>query len=1558
LATQVVSRIREALGVEIGLRVMFERPTVEGIGEEVERERRKKRDRGVELEEGAGRIERAGRVEVGDGVREAPLSYAQQRLWFIQQLEPESVAYNIPRAIRLRGELDVESLRQSLREIARRHEVLRTRFEGRGGIPVQVIEEGMEVELREWDISGEEESKREVLGRRIVREEAGRAFDLERGPVWRGAVIRLGEEDHVLVLNIHHIVSDAWSTGVMVKEFGTLYEWNREGRGSGLGELEIQYADYAKWQRGWLRGEVLEEEMEYWRRELRGVGALEIPTDRMRPAVASHRGAKVAFRLTEELTEELRGVSRREGVTLFMTLLAAYQAVLSRYAGQDDFAVGTPIANRGRLETEGLIGFFINQLVLRTDLGGNPSVGELLVRVRERTLGAYAHQEVPFEKLVEELSPERELSRPPLSQVELVLHNTPLANRSVAGIEFTPYTEDYGFAKFELMLLLGEGRGISGTAEYATDLFERTTIERFVDHVYLVLSLFAKDTRSRIRDIDLLTAGERQRLLFDWNDTDCDYGDARCLHQLFEQQTERTPDTVVAHFDEHQLSYGELNGRSNQLARVLNVRSVTSEARVGVCIGRSLEMLVGILGALKAGVAYVPMDPSYPEDRILYMMADSDVTLVLTQGKYKSIAAQAPIDRICLDSDWNPIATESYDNLNEPVHPEMLAYVIYTSGSTGQPKGVSISHRSAWSFLNWADSGYGAAGGATVLASTSICFDLSIFELFLPLCFGGRIVIAENALGLPGLAVKDSVSLINTVPSAIAALLDGGHLPEAVGTVNLAGEALSGELVERLYEAGMQNVYNLYGPTETTTYSTFGRADRAATAAPTIGRPVGNTQIYLLDESWCSPPVGAIGEIYIGGSGLARGYLKRPDLTAERFMPCASKDQAGARLYRTGDVARYRQDGRIDYLGRRDRQVKIRGYRIELGEIESVLAAHQTVRQCAVTISEDEMGDKRIVAYVSRTPEADGAVSALRAYASEKLPGYMVPHTFVELPELPVTANGKLDRKALPAAKSESSLGELAGLRTPVEEIVAGVWSDVLRLDGIGATDDFFELGGHSLLATQVISRLRESLHVDLPLRLLFEQPTVGGFAEAVEKERRAGGEFVPSAIAQADRTAELPLSYAQQRLWFLQQLASDIAAYNIPRALRLSGPLSSFGLRQSMHEIVRRHEVLRTRFQVLSGVPRLEIDGSREIDLPLCDLRGISEEEQKSIVEKLFAKEGKGPFDLTTGPLWRARLLQSKDEEHTLLLCMHHIVSDAWSVSVMVNEINSFYDAYVAGGVGCLPELAVQYADFAVWQRRWLQAEVLAAHTTYWREKLAGAKLLELPTDRPRPSTPTYRGAQERFSLSEDVTRRLQELSRREGVTLFMTLLAAVQLLLARYTGQEDVAIGTVIAGRDRTETEKLIGFFVNQLVMRTDLSGNPSVHELLGRVRDTALGAYAHQELPFERLIEELQLHRQFGSQPFSQFVFAFQNVPKEKMAFSNIRVAEDSLNLYKANFDLTLFMALDRGQIRGSLIYATDLYNRETIRRLLWRLERVLESLLAYAEPLAGAARTTSG
>ncbi|RKH08371.1 non-ribosomal peptide synthetase [Corallococcus sp. CA053C] len=2136
-------------------------------------------------------------------VRQAPPSFSQERMWFLDQWSPGSALFNMPAVVRLTGELDRDALQHGLQSLVDRHETLRTTLREHEGQPVQVIAPSLTLTLEHRDLRDVPEAAREQRAWAEVTAEAQRPFALSEGPLVRATLYGLSGHEHLLLLNLHHAIADGWSMGVLVRELALFYVAAVEGTPANLPALPLQYADFAAWQREWLKGDVLEAQLDYWRGKLDPEARLELPADKARPATLGSRGTRQFLTLSPALTQGLKDFSQREGKTLFVLVVSAFLALIHRYTEQDDVALGTLVSGRGRSELEGLIGLFINTLVLRTPLSGALRFRELMGRVHDTASEAQAHQDVPFEKLVEALKPERSSSHLPLFQVMVIHQSAPASPLQARGLtmEALPVTTDT--TKHDLTLYATElPQGLRLSAEYSTDLFEAPTMVRLLGHLQRVLEGAVAHPDTRLRDLPLLSDAERQQLLKDWHGAHEAYPEED-LAALIEAQVARTPDRVALAFEDASLTYAQLDARANQLAHHLRELGVGPESRVGVCLERSLEMVVSLVAVLKAGGAYVPFDPGYPPQRLAWMFEDARPTVLLVQERLLPVLPPHSAHVVCVDAEagalarqpthapvratlpdalayiiftsgstgrpkgamnahrgvcnrlrwmqqeyrlgaddvvlqktpfsfdvsvweffwplmtgaklvmarpgghqepayltriireagvttlhfvpsmlqvfleepeaaactslrrvvcsgealplelkerclqalphaglhnlygpteaavdvtyfactpqdgrrsvpigrpvantairildpilqpvpvgvsgelyiggvqvgrgyqsrpdltaerfipdpfsdtpgarmyrtgdvarWLPdgeveylgradfqvkvrglrielgeieSALEQHDSVRQavvlaredvpgdkrlvayvagragatvdvealkasllaklpeymvppafvvldalplspngkvdrkalpaptlerapeaarvmpetptevaiaalfgellnvkdvgarddlfrlggnsllatrvlarlralfgvelslralfqhptvrqlarcvdearagtsapveratqarprerfplqpltvenapedtggtasqeppsaalsaeerhrvlvtwndnaqdfprdaclhhlveaqvrrtpdavavvsgavrltyreldsraqqlarrlrslgvgpevrvglcversadmvvgmlgilkaggayvpldptyprerlaflledaqgpalvahshllaalPPHasqvvcldhpedallpppdasltlsplPENLAYLIYTSGSTGRPKGVAIPHRAAVAFLTWTHSVFSADELKGVLACTSLNFDLSVFEVFAPLSRGGRVIIARNALHLAELPQASEVTLVNTVPSAMAQLLRLGALPPSVRTVNLAGEALPASLARQVYEVpGVQRLYNLYGPSEDTTYSTYARVRPGE--VPPIGRPLTNTRAYVLDAHLQPVPVGLPGELYLSGEGLSRGYLHRPELTAERFLP-APFGPPGARMYKTGDRVRYRPDGTLEYLGRTDFQVKVRGFRIELGEVEATVQAAPGVREAVVVAREDVPGDKRLVAYVVARDghPLDGA--HLREGLRRTLPEYMVPAAFVVLDALPLNPNGKVDRKALPAPVIErTSPRPYEAPRTPTETLLAGLWQQVLGVERAGITDHFFELGGHSLLATQVVSRLRASLHVELPLNAFFDAPTLEALAARVDAARDAGDSspIVPPLLP-VPRTGRLPLSFAQQRLWLLDRLEPGSSAYTILAALRLMGPLHAKALVRSFHALHQRHETLRTVFREDAEGPVQVVLPELPPSLTFVDLQGVPEASREQEALALAADQAEVPFDLTRGPLVRGLLVRLGAQHHLLVVTMHHIISDGWSSAVLTRELSSLYEAFSTGQAPSLPALPLQYVDYTVWQRAWLRDEVLESQLGYWRHQLAGAPTaLELPTDKPRPSVQTFRGGRVPVRLGTALSESVKALGHREGVTPFMVLLAGFQALLSRLSGQDEVVVGSPIAGRPAPELEDMLGCFVNTLALRTRVTEGDSFHALLGRVREVTLGAYAHQDVPFDRVVEAVRPARDAGRSPLFQVLFVLENAPVSQPMGPGLSLRFVDVERQSAKFDLTLALWEEaEAGLTGVLEYNSDLFEPATATRWASHLRSLLEQAVASPE-----------
>jgi amino acid adenylation domain-containing protein len=1847
-----------------------------------------------------------------------PASFAQERLWFMDRLAPGNAVYNIPMALRIDGEVAPAVLEAVLGEVVRRHEALRTTFREAGGQPVQVIAPPARWSLPLVDLSVLPEDLREAETRLLALEDAVRPFDLEAGPLLHATLLRLEPTpaaSSVLLLNLHHIVSDGWSMGVLVREITALYGAAASGRPSPLPELPLQYADFAVWQRGWLREEVLERQLAYWRERLAGVPvSLDLPADRPRPAAPTYRGARLHSTLGLDLKEGLIQLARRHEASLYMVLLAGFQALLGRLTGQVDFSVGSPIANRHRPEIEPLIGFFVNSLVMRGDLKDDPSFREILAQARKSTLEAFAHQDLPFERLVEELQPERHLSVTPLFQAVLALQNAPVDHLDLPGLSLSTLELEATTAENDLELHVWErADSLLAVLAYSTELFDAPTILRIAGHLETLLRGALADPGRRLSELPLLSEPERAQLLREWNDTRADLVDVP-LHRLVEEWAAAQPDApAVLSAAGEKLTYGELDARAGRLARRLRDRGVDRESRVVIAARRSPELIVGMLAVLKAGGAYVPVDPRYPAERVSLILEDSGAVARLGDGDL----AAAP----------GPALARSEEI--DPADPANTAYVIYTSGSTGTPKGVMVSHRSISRYVRSMAETYRLTPDDRLLQFASIGFDTSVEEIWCSLASGAALVLrSEEAVGsIPGFLGEVErleitvLSLTTAYWHELAAALgeEGLSLPARVRLVVIGGEEAQPHRVASWFRSvrrqrgqGRQvELLNTYGPTETTVSATVSGLQGWNEGTPVpIGRPREGTWAYGVDRGLRLVPIGVWGELLIGGDGVARGYLNRPDLTAERFVPDPWSGEPGARLYRSGDLVRFRPDGELQFGGRIDQQVKIRGFRIEPGEIESALLRHPQVREAVVEPRKGAGGGSRLVAWVVHRPEPaavsadkhelvaqwrtlydesyvrdeaadttfdiegwnssytgqaipavemrewvertverilslrprrvveigcgtglllfrvapaterylgtdfsrvalegirrllargglpqvelrqaeaddweeiwrtiapgeadlvilnsvsqyfpgadylarvlEGAVRTvapgggsvfigdvrslplLEAFATSverfqspdlppeelrrrvrrrvmdeeelvvdpafffalarrlpairrvsvllkrgrwhneltryrydvvlhagetatvplplvdgsgfslgdverllgsqavaigglidarvteegigiegidpedlwelaerhgheaelsvdpdapgrfrallkrrgsaelftiaapdvpdlpwsafandplrsklahrlgaelrralqaEMPDYMVPSAFVVLDVLPLTPNGKVDRAALPEPEPPRSAASTPP-RTPAEQALAALWKDVLGIEEVGLEDNFFALGGHSLLATQLVSRVRDAFGVELPLRVVFEAPTVAGLAAWVEEAERSSG----PALKPVPRGRPLPLSFAQERLWFMHRLAPESPVYNMPSAVRLVGWLDPGALAAALSGILRRHEALRTTFRSTPEGAVQEIQPWEPVPLPRVDLSVLPEEPRRGEARRIAEEEGRRPFDLERGPLLRALLLRLADGEHALLWTTHHIASDGWSQSTV------FIPELVKLSTGSpLPDLPVQYADYAVWQREQLRGPALEDQLGYWRKQLAGLDPLELPADRPRPPVPSGRGGVRLWHLPAGPLEGLSRLAREGDATLFMALFAAFAAVLHRQTGQTAVPVGMPVAGRSRSELEGLIGFFVNTLILRGDLAGNPDFAVLLARSREAVLGALSHQDLPFEKLVDELALPRNPHRPPLLRAVFQLQNAPPgQGLELPGLTLAPFEADVETARFDLSVLLFEGMDGVGGAFRYDADLFDPTTVERLAGHFTTLLQ------------------
>ncbi|WUP10023.1 amino acid adenylation domain-containing protein [Streptomyces sp. NBC_00269] len=1494
-----------------------------------------------------------------------PLSFAQRRLWFLNQLEGPSATYNVPMALRLTGRLDVGALEAALGDVVARHESLRTIFPETDGVPRQNIvsaAEGRPV-LRRVRVEAAE-----LEG--VLAEAAGEGFDVASQLPLRAHLFQTAQDDAVLLLVLHHIAGDGWSLAPLAKDVAGAYEARCKGGSPGWEELPVQYADYTLWQQELLGEEddpqsLLSQQIAYWRGVLGGLpDELELPVTLSRPARATFRGATVPVHVDAQVHERLAALAREHQASPFMVVQAALAALLSRLGAGNDIPIGSPIAGRSDEALDELVGFFVNTLVLRNDTSGDPTFGELIARTKEVDLGAFGHQDLPFERLVEIVNPVRSTARHPLFQVMLAFQNNAVPHLELDGLTVTPHEATAPIAKFDLSFNLAEQftpdgtpAGIAGSLEYALDLFDQERAEQISHWLTHLLTAATHHPDQPISTLQLLTQEEEKQVLEDFNATSHSIEET-FLPDLFEAQVARTPDAPAVVFEDTTLTYCELNERANQLAHLLLAQGAGPEQFIALALPRSHELITAIIAVIKTGAAYVPIDLEYPAERITYMLTDSQPTLTLTTAQARQ-GLPADGRYLLLDEPdtQDQLAAHTVDNPTDehrpvPLHAQHPAYAIYTSGSTGRPKGVVMTVEAVLNLMAWHDSHLPAAPGTTTAQFTTISFDVSMQEIFSALLFGKRLAVpagdthrdpAQLARWLDTHQVNELFAP-NTVIEAVTETahelgIDLTHLTD----IAQAGEPLAPRVhIRQHFSAGAgRRLHNHYGPTETHAATSSILADNPSDwpSVPPIGRPIANARVFVLDAGLRPVPVGVSGELYVAGVGLARGYLGRAGLTAERFVACPF-GAPGERMYRTGDLARWRADGNLEYLGRADHQVKIRGFRIELSEVEAALAAQPGVRQAAVVVREDRPGDQRLVGYAVSAPENPLNAQDLRRGMAQTLPDYMVPAAIVLLNALPLSPNGKLDRRALPAPDLSSTTGRTP--RNPHEETLCALFGEVLGLEQVSIDDSFFDLGGHSLLATRLTSRIRTTLGVELPIRALFEAPTVAELAERLGQEE----EGTRLALVRRQRPEAIGLSFAQRRLWFLNQLEGPNATYNVPMALRLTGALDVGALEAALGDVVARHESLRTIFPDTDGVPRQHVLSADQARPALA----LQHTDPADLPQALAAAANHG-FDISTQAPLRAHLFQTAQDDAVLLLVLHHIAGDGWSLAPLAKDVAGAYEARCKGGSPGWEELPVQYADYTLWQQELLGEEddpqsLLSQQIAYWRGVLGGLPdELELPVTLSRPARATFRGATVPVHVDAQVHERLAALAREHQASPFMVVQAALAALLSRLGAGNDIPIGSPIAGRSDEALDELVGFFVNTLVLRNDTSGDPTFGELIARTKEVDLGAFGHQDLPFERLVEIVNPVRSTARHPLFQVMLAFQNNAVPHLELDGLTVTPHEATAPIAKFDLSFNLAEQftpdgtPAGIAGSLEYALDLFDQERAEQISHWLTHLL-------------------
>jgi amino acid adenylation domain-containing protein len=1519
LATRLLARIRQTFHAELPLRELFENATLEQLARRADAARAAPCPAIVPLPRDA----------------RSSISLGQQRLWFLAQFDPAAnAAYVMPGAWTLKGRLDKPALLAALNAIVARHEVLRTQFAAVDGVPVQVVADAQPFALIERDFRHVAADGQQAAVDALCAAEIARPFDLARGPLFRGVLLMLDENVHILLLMQHHIVSDGWSVRLLFAELAALYGAFAVGRPDPLAPLALQYGDFAQWQRNLLDGPLMQDQAAYWQRQLADAPvSLQLPTDRQRPLHQDYMGGRCEALLASAQTQALSALAQRHGVTPFMVFTAAWAALLARLSGQNDIVIGTPSANRRHTEWESLIGFFVNTLALRIRLDDDPTTAQLLAQVKATVLAAQAHQDLPFEQVVEAVNPPRTMAHSPIFQVMLAMDNTPGSSEAaLPGLHMEPVQLSHHTAQCDLSLTLRmQDNGLHAALQYASALFDHATAARFLRHWKHLLVAMTADEDASVSRLSLLDADDLATLAR-FNATAMPWPREKLLHQAFEEHAATKPDQMALTWHAERLSYGALNQRANRIAHRLLALGVRPDDRVALCVERTPDMVAALLGILKAGAAYVPLDPAYPRERLAYILDDCAPAALLCQVATMEKVGAGAISSIILDHDTELARQPLHDPRPEGLQPAHLAYLIYTSGSTGQPKGVMVEHRNAVAFIAWAQATFTEAQLDLSLFSTSINFDLAVFELFLPLSSGRPLALVQNVLCSND--ELSNVSLINTVPSAIDVLLKAGWVPPSAKLVNLAGEPLRRHLVERLFAStDVQTVGNLYGPSETTTYSTYVLMPRSDGFVQHIGRPIGNTQVHILDTQAMPVPVGVVGELYIGGAGVARGYLNRPALTAERFIADRFSTDPQARLYRTGDLGRWLPCGNIQYVGRNDFQVKIRGFRIELGEIETKLAACKGVQEAVVVAREDGQGEPRLVAYAVTRPGAHPQPARLRAALAAQLPGYMVPAALVLLEAWPLTPNGKLDRAALPQPNLTAARLTLEEPRAGQEAAMAALWQALLDVPWVGRSDNFFEIGGHSLLAVQLVARIGQTLHAKVALADVFAHPTLAALAATVAKA--APDERAPIPLV-AD-SPDYPMSHIQLRLWLAQRLDPCSTAYGIPVVLALPASTDASTMRGVLAALVARHAALRTVFALRDGAPVQVILPS--LSVPIDEVAAAD----AGALARLTADNARIVFDLEHGPLFGARLVTAWDDQKFLLWNMHHIIADGMSLAILKGEIL----ALLGGATTVLPPLPIRYVDFAAWDNAMLQDRA-GADRRFWLEQL-GSELpvANLPYDFPAADRTGGAGSACRLHLAAATLRHLQALATRHDATLFMVLASGFTMLLAKMTGQHEVLIGTPVAGRVHPDTQQIVGCFINTLMLRNRIDPADTVATLLRKVRATTLQALAHQSYPFERLVEELGLGR-FPVAPVSLNLLPVEGGDAALAdGGASHRVLEQDVK-----YDLNLYVSEHGDGLQFDFHYRSACFKAETIEYVL---TAYLDLLAAMAEaddrPCAG-------
>ncbi|WP_156399598.1 non-ribosomal peptide synthetase, partial [Rhodococcus sp. Leaf278] len=1572
VATRLIARANSALGTDLKVLDLFEASTVRTLAERAEAK-------------GASLHRRPALVAL-DRPESVPLSLAQQRMWFINQFDVASPAYNIPLTVRLTGRLDVTAMSAAIGDVLARHESLRTVFPTVGDLPNQVITPVEDVTGPNLPLDYVEVDVASVDA--LVLTSATTGFDVTVDLPFRAVLYRTGAESFVLAIVVHHIAADGASMAPLARDVMVAYGARSAGSAPTWEPLAVQYADFALWQHAVLGNEndptsVASRQIEFWQSALADLpDVLPMPLDRPRPIRQSMRGSVTPFTIPADVAARLSSVAAEHESTLFMVVHSALALLLARLSGTRDIAIGTPIAGRGDAALDDLVGMFVGTLVLRTQVEPHATFGELLAGTRRSDLAAFDNTDIPFERLVDVLDPARSTDHSPLFQVLLEFQNNASATLELPDltVEFEEISTDT--AKFDLQLRVDqnpadESGALSAAFTYATDLFDSDTIDRFVDRFLRIVSTIGTSTDVRTGDIDILSAAERELVLFEWNDT-ARLIESSSIHQqipngdigvtlssLFDRQVLRSPYSTALVFEDEQLTYLELDERANQLARHLISLGVAPESHVGLAMRRSIDLLVGMYAIVKAGGAYVPIDPDHPVERSSYVLSSAQPVCILTTSRdWINIPVATPV----LAVDLLDVSDRSHSSITDADRLGSLsgsntAYVIYTSGSTGRPKGVAVTHSAIVNRLLWMQHEYHLEPADTVLQKTPATFDVSVWEFFWPLQVGAKLVVAEpdghrDPAYLSRIIADEHVTTVHFVPSMLAVFAAGARAADCVSLrlVFCSGEALPPATAAQFAQFSLAELHNLYGPTEAAVDVSYYHVTGRDPVSIPIGAPVWNTRLYVLDASLRLAPIGAPGELYLAGVQLARGYVGRGDLTADRFV-ADPFGQPGERLYRTGDLVRWRADGELEYIGRTDFQVKLRGLRIELPEIEAVLLRSESVAQAIALVHKDPNTGETLVAYVVGAPGAAVDTTDLTAEAARRLPGYMVPTHVVVLDSLPVNASGKLDRKALPAPEFTVAASEFVGPENPVEEIVAGIFADLLGVSQVGVTSSFFEIGGNSLIAMRLVARVNAALGSNIGIRDLFDAPTVRALSAGIDI-REHDSESAPRLVPQ-DRPDVVPLSLAQQRMWFINQYDTESAAYNVAFAMRLSGALDIDAMRSAIGDVLTRHESLRTMFPLSDDGP---VQSILDVASALPDLTPITADDERHVQELIGDVAGSG-FDVVADVPLRVRLIRERENEHVLVMVVHHISSDGFSSAPLARDLMVAYSARAAGHAPSQDPLPVQYADYALWQRRYLGTEsdpesLMAQQSAYWVDTLSGSpEVLPLPTDRPRPAVASLRGDSISFEIDAAVHARLATVAAEHNSSSFMIVHAALAVLLARLSGTEDISVGTPISGRGDAALDELVGMFVNTLVLRTQVAGSTRFEDLLSEVRATDLAAFTHSDIPFERVVDAVDPARSTAHAPLFQVMLEFQHTDRPTVTLPGLSIEGIELPNDISNFDLQLTVSEEFDKfgapvgIGAGFRYATELFDADTVRVLADRLTRILDVVTTDPSVLIG-------